>query len=193
MSTQWKLCSPISEEHLTSPHPLLFHSAHHHLTHNVFSYLSYFLTASPIRMWSPWGRIFSFLFTVVSLEHKHNTWYILDIQYIYLLSEQRNEWMREKCKLYQIVLKNCSDIIKCFKEANKGKRFNSMEKVWVVCFPFIGKMCQLNIELGFLLIFRYMCWKGSVETLLCSRKRYRHELLLISCIVKDNPLSLPGP
>lgn len=54
--------------------------------------------------------------------------------------------MREKCKLSQIVLKNCSDIIKCFKEANKGKRFNSMEKVWVVCFPFIGKMCQLNIK-----------------------------------------------
>lgn len=40
-------------------------------------------------------------------------------------------------------------MIKGFKKTHKGKGFNSIEKVWVVCFPFIETMSQLNVLVGF--------------------------------------------
>lgn len=36
---------------------------------------------------------------------------------------------KKKVKLCQIVLKNCSDMIKCFKVTQKGKGFDFFEKV----------------------------------------------------------------
>lgn len=54
--------------------------------------------------------------------------------------------MRENCKFCQLVLKNCSDMIKCFKETHKGKGFGSIESIWVVCFLFIWTVSWLHVS-----------------------------------------------